>query len=120
MKPSWVAGMLMRNHESERPVRFSGRSRARSLGWCAILAVLVIDARSADAVVVLESYVGSRPENATEVLAPLFAELEALGISARPAAVQAKARNGMARPGIVDPAVALAVLAERIGKATDL
>ena len=54
------------------------RGRVALLRWCALLAVFVLGARSASAAVVIESYVGPRPEHASEMLAPLIAELESL------------------------------------------
>ncbi len=88
--------------------------------WCALLAALAMGPRSAGAEVVIESYVGPRPEHASEALAPLLAELEALGVTARPESVYARARDRGRPPGIADPAVTLPGLIEQINKATDL
>jgi hypothetical protein len=82
--------------------------------------VLLVGARSADAAVVLEAYVGPRPSNASATLEPLFAELEARGITARPKSVRTRVRDARTRPGIVDPAITLPELIQRINDATKL
>jgi len=87
------------------------------LRWCALAAVLLLGARSAGAVVVLEWYVGSRPANASAMLAPLLAELEVQGMVARPEAVRAQLRD-RSRPGIADASITLTALIERINEAT--
>ncbi len=69
--------------------------------------------------VVLEAHVGPRPPDASATLAPLLAELEALGMVARPAAVRARIRDRR-RPGIVDSSITLTGLIERIDEATKL
>ena len=88
--------------------------------WCALLTAFLLGAGSANAVVAIESYVGPRPGNAAETLAPLINELEALGVTARPEAVYARARDRGRQPGITNPAVTLTGLIEQINKATEL
>jgi tetratricopeptide (TPR) repeat protein len=106
-----------------RPMLFATRAarqeRALSLRWCALVTALLMRARSADAVVVLESHVGARPAQASTTLAPLLAELETMGIVARPQAVRARLRDPR-RPGIIAPTLTLASLIERIDEATQL
>ncbi|HWO22239.1 MAG TPA: hypothetical protein VNO30_25950 [Kofleriaceae bacterium] len=110
-----------------RPLIFASRAARRqhatSPRWCvrvaALVAALLLTARSADAVVVLEAHVGPRPANASATLAPLLAELEAMGMVARPEAVRARIRDPR-RPGIVAPALTLASLIARIDEATQL
>jgi tetratricopeptide (TPR) repeat protein len=97
-----------------------GRGRIALMRWCALLAAFVLGARSAGAAVVIESYVGPRPGHASEMIGPLIAELEALGVTARPAAVYARAREQRRAPGVSNPAITLPGLIEQINKATDL
>lgn len=111
MRLPWTVGV---------PMKLRIANLARRLRWCVLVAALLVRARSAGAEIALESYVGSRPKDASITLAPLLAELEAQGIAARPETIRARARNRTARPGIVDPAVTLTGLTERIGKATEL
>jgi hypothetical protein len=96
------------------------RGPGAALRWCALVAAFLVGARSASAQIVLESYVGPRPKDASVTLAPLLAELEAHGIAALPETVRARARARAARPGIINPAVTMAGLTEQIGKATEL
>jgi hypothetical protein len=104
----------------KRRARASRRSGATPLRWCALAVVLMVGVRSADAVVVLEAYVGPRPGKASATLEPLFAELEAQGITARPNSVRTRLRDARTRAGIVNPSITLTELIKRINDATKL
>jgi hypothetical protein len=52
--------------------------------------------------IVLESYVGHRPANASAIMAPLLDELEARGFAARPASVLPWLGGRAPRPGALD------------------
>jgi hypothetical protein len=53
--------------------------------------------------IVLESYVGRRPDDADAILAPLLDELDARGFAAHPASVVARIGGLAPRPGALDP-----------------
>jgi hypothetical protein len=55
--------------------------------------------RAARPIIVLESYVGHRPENASVILEPLLAELEVRGFAARPASILPQLGGLVPRPG---------------------
>src|SRR5262245_12497234 len=92
-----------RTHAAERD-----RSAVRR--WCVLLVAFIIGSQSANAAVVVESYVGPRPKDAPELLAPLLAELETLGVAARPRTVYARTRDRGRPPGVSNPAITLTTL----------
>lgn len=106
-------------HARPAPRRTPRLLHARSL-CAALVAALALSPRSAEAVVLLEAYVGPRPANASTVLAPLYAALEVQGMVVQPHAVRALAREGATRSAITDPSLSPASLVDRVTRATEL
>jgi hypothetical protein len=71
-------------------------------------------AGSAKPILVLESHVGPRPEGIDRVMDMLQDQLETRGFAARPATILRLAGNGIARPGVLDPDLTAAVIAQRL------
>jgi hypothetical protein len=72
------------------------------------------DTSSAKPILVLESHVGVRPEKLGRVMDTLDDHLETYGFAARPATIQRLAGPGAPRPGILDPDLSAAKIAQHL------
>jgi len=73
----------------------------------------VVAAPAVKPVIVLESHIGSRPAKLDQFLRQVDDMLETRGYAAFPASILRLAGNNIPRPGILDPDLTAAILAER-------
>lgn len=72
------------------------------------------DSGSAKPILVLESHVGPRPEGIDRVMDMLHDQLETRGFAARPATILRLAGKGIPRPGVLDPDLTAAAIAQHL------
>lgn len=98
----------------QRAIGRFGRSLATSA-----VAVSVLLPVSARADVLLETYEGERPADASKILAPLRAELQAHGILANPTSIIAHVGDALPLAGVTDPALTTVAIVEKVDAATN-